>query len=60
MSIIGTENQIQSLIGHRSLASLKRYLGVTEQQKENAISTLVFKIMYSFLTIKSYISCHLI
>ncbi|MBG1263202.1 integrase [Nostoc sp. BAE] len=34
--------QIQSLIGHRFLASLERYLGVTEQEKENAISTLVF------------------
>ncbi|MHC5826959.1 MAG: tyrosine-type recombinase/integrase, partial [Nostoc sp.] len=33
---------IQSISGHRSLAALERYLGVTEQQKENAISTLVF------------------
>jgi integrase/recombinase XerD len=33
---------IQSISGHLSLAALERYLGVTEQQKENAISTLVF------------------
>ncbi|MCC5616857.1 integrase [Nostoc sp. CHAB 5836] len=33
---------IQSISGHRSLPALKRYLGVTDQQKENAISTLVF------------------
>lgn len=31
-----------TISGHRSLAALERYLGVTEQQKENAISTLVF------------------
>ena len=33
---------IQSISGHRSLAALERYLGVTDQQKESAISTLVF------------------
>jgi integrase/recombinase XerD len=33
---------IQSVSGHRSLSALERYLGVTEAQKENAISTLVF------------------
>jgi integrase/recombinase XerD len=33
---------IQSISGHRSLAALERYLGVTESDKENAISALVF------------------
>lgn len=33
---------IQSISGHRTLAALERYLGVTEQQKQNAISTLNF------------------
>lgn len=33
---------IQSVSGHRSLSALERYLGVTEAQKENAISSLVF------------------
>lgn len=33
---------IQSISGHRTLAALERYLGVTEQQKESAIATLVF------------------
>jgi integrase/recombinase XerD len=34
---------IQSISGHRSLAALERYLGVTDVQKENAISTLNFE-----------------
>lgn len=33
---------IQSISGHRTLAALERYLGVTDQQKENAIATLDF------------------
>lgn len=33
---------IQAISGHRTLASLERYLGVTEQQKHNAISSLDF------------------
>ena len=33
---------IQAISGHKTLASLERYLGVTEQQKESAISTLDF------------------
>ncbi|MBE9082852.1 tyrosine-type recombinase/integrase [Tolypothrix sp. LEGE 11397] len=33
---------IQSVSGHRSLSALERYLGVTEAQKENAISSLAF------------------
>ena len=33
---------IQSISGHRTLASLERYLGVTDQQKQNAIATLDF------------------
>ena len=33
---------IQAISGHKTLAALERYLGVTEQQKENAISTLNF------------------
>ena len=33
---------IQSISGHRTLAALERYLGVTDQQKQNAISTLNF------------------
>ena len=33
---------IQSISGHRTLAALERYLGVTEQQKESAIATLDF------------------
>ncbi len=33
---------IQAISGHRTLAALERYLGVTERQKENAISTLDF------------------
>ncbi len=33
---------IQAISGHKTLASLERYLGVTEQQKETAISTLDF------------------
>ncbi|VEP15530.1 hypothetical protein H1P_3430001 [Hyella patelloides LEGE 07179] len=33
---------IQAISGHRTLAALERYLGVTEQQKETAISTLNF------------------
>ncbi len=33
---------IQAISGHKTLAALERYLGVTEQQKETAISTLDF------------------
>lgn len=33
---------IQEISGHRTLAALERYLGVTDEQKENAIATLVF------------------
>ena len=33
---------IQAISGHKTLASLERYLGVTEEQKETAISTLDF------------------
>lgn len=33
---------IQSISGHRSLAALERYLGVTDQHKENAIAALDF------------------
>ena len=33
---------IQAISGHRTLAALERYLGVTEQQKESAIATLNF------------------
>ena len=33
---------IQAISGHRTLASLERYLGVTEEQKHTAISTLNF------------------
>jgi integrase/recombinase XerD len=33
---------IQAISGHRTLAALERYLGVTEAQKESAISTLNF------------------
>ncbi len=33
---------IQAISGHRTLAALERYLGVTEQQKENAIAALKF------------------
>ena len=33
---------IQSISGHRTLAALERYLGVTDQQKQNAISVLNF------------------
>ena len=33
---------IQKISGHRTLAALERYLGVTDQQKQNAISTLNF------------------
>ncbi len=33
---------IQAISGHRTLAALERYLGVTELQKENAISMLDF------------------
>jgi integrase/recombinase XerD len=33
---------IQSISGHRTLAALERYLGVTDEQKQNAIATLVF------------------
>jgi integrase/recombinase XerD len=33
---------IQDISGHRTLAALERYLGVTDEQKENAIATLVF------------------
>ena len=33
---------IQAISGHKTLASLERYLGVTEQQKQRAISTLDF------------------
>ncbi|ELS02732.1 site-specific recombinase XerD [Xenococcus sp. PCC 7305] len=33
---------IQAISGHRTLAALERYLGVTEQQKENAIAALNF------------------
>ena len=34
---------IQSISGHRSLAALERYLGVTDLHKGNAIATLNFK-----------------
>jgi integrase len=33
---------IQAISGHRTLAALERYLGVTDQQKQRAISTLDF------------------
>ena len=33
---------IQEISGHRTLAALERYLGVTEKQKQNAISALDF------------------
>ena len=33
---------IQAISGHKTLAALERYLGVTEQQKKTAISTLDF------------------
>ena len=33
---------IQAISGHRTLAALERYLGVTEKQKESAIATLDF------------------
>ncbi len=33
---------IQSISGHRTLAALERYLGVTPKQKQSAISTLIF------------------
>ena len=33
---------IQAISGHRTLGALERYLGVTEKQKQNAISTLDF------------------
>lgn len=33
---------IQAISGHRTLGSLERYLGVTDKQKHNAISTLDF------------------
>jgi len=33
---------IQSIGGHRTLAALERYLGVTDEQKQSAIATLVF------------------
>lgn len=33
---------IQAISGHRSLATLEKYLGVTEQQKNRAISALDF------------------
>ncbi len=35
---------IQAISGHKTLAALERYLGVTEQHKETAISTLNFSI----------------
>ncbi len=33
---------IQAISGHRTLAALERYLGVTDKQKQKAISTLNF------------------
>ena len=33
---------IQAISGHRTLGALERYLGVTEKQKQSAISTLDF------------------
>ncbi|MDJ0570308.1 MAG: tyrosine-type recombinase/integrase [Pleurocapsa sp. MO_192.B19] len=33
---------IQAISGHKTLAALERYLGVTERQKESAIATLDF------------------
>ncbi|NET07824.1 MAG: site-specific integrase [Merismopedia sp. SIO2A8] len=33
---------IQAVSGHRTLASLERYLGVTDKQKQSAISSLTF------------------
>ncbi len=33
---------IQAISGHRTLGALERYLGVTEKQKQSAISTLNF------------------
>ena len=33
---------IQAISGHKTLAALERYLGVTEQQKSSAIATLDF------------------
>ncbi|MCC5668017.1 integrase [Nostoc sp. CHAB 5784] len=33
---------IQEISGHRTLAARERYLGVTEKQKQNAISALDF------------------
>ncbi len=34
---------IQSISGHRTLAALERYLGVTDQHKQNAIAVLNFE-----------------
>ena len=34
---------IQSISGHRTLSALERYLGVTDQHKENAIAALNFE-----------------
>jgi integrase/recombinase XerD len=36
------QGNIQEISGHRTLAALERYLGVTEKQKQNAISALDF------------------
>ena len=33
---------IQAISGHRTLSALERYLGVTDQQKQNAIDSLEF------------------
>jgi hypothetical protein len=43
---IPAEPHIQEISGHRALAALERYLGVTEKQKQNAISALDFLKMY--------------
>ena len=39
---------IQAISGHRSLAALERYLGVTEQQKAGAIASLDFEFCEDF------------
>ncbi|MBD2438787.1 tyrosine-type recombinase/integrase [Nostoc sp. FACHB-110] len=37
---------IQEISGHRTLAALERYLGVTEKQKQNAIlAVLLLKLL---------------
>ena len=51
---------IQAISGHKTLAALERYLGVTEQQKQTAISTIKMTRFSTHILLKIRAKCPLI